>query len=872
MNKKFAPGTLFRITAGSLVWFFTLLSPCFAQSTAVEQKESKDYNTPLASYVAEDCQRTHDVGNLVFGISNFGRLSAGAKPYTDCYTGARVPGGEFPKGSGNTYLYKAALWVGAIVGRDTLVSCGSDFNTKALEFHSDQPIRHRSTLDPASPEFKDAVSEQDFLAVYTDTFTWGTLYPSFDPLANRPHRPLGLEVTQSSYQWSYEYAGDFGIIEFVVRNIGDEYLSDVYLGVYVDGDVHSGGRNPAWNPPRPNDKGVTGGRDDLTGFLYDFPARYDACEFRDTVGIAWTVDRNGEYSSLNGFVVPHVTGFRLLGDLSRIEDMSYNWWIWNYNPSYDYGPQTRAKYRPMGNGLGTPVGDVNKYAMMSNHEIDFAQPYTYAISPTNPVWIACPNKYYARVLSRSGDAQYVLSVGPFQLTPGDEVTLPVAFVAGEDFHYNWRNFPINLGNNYYPDIFMEQVDLSDLAGNAMIASWIYDNPGVDTDGDGYSGESHICVLDSAFVNNHWVATAAETTFYEGDGIPDLTGATPPPAPDIWVTPTVSGLHIRFNGYRSENTRDPFSRILDFEGYRVYLSRDERASSYFMVASYDRENFSKMVYNPNHKPAPEFELHGTPFTLQQLRCLYGSGTDPCSDSYFEPLRYTASNPYVNPDFPDSIFYFIEHDYNNSELGLSTPIRKTYPHEPRPNPGTAITPEQLTEDGYLKYYQYDLDIENLLPSIPYYVNVTSFDFGSPETGLKPLESSKTLGSIRAFGAGSEEELSGELQQVYVYPNPYRLDDPYRRNGFEGRTREDMPDYRVRQINFANLPPKCTISIFSLDGDLVRRIDHDYEPSDPAAAHDVWDLVTRNRQLVVSGLYYWTVEIESGETQMGKLVILF
>jgi len=78
-------------------------------------------------------------------------------------------------------------------------------------------------------------------------------------------------------------------------------------------------------------------------------------------------------------------------------------------------------------------------------------------------------------------------------------------------------------------------------------------------------------------------------------------------------------------------------------------------------------------------------------------------------------------------------------------------------------------------------------------------------------------------------------------------------------------------VRAIHFANLPPKCTISIFSIDGDLVREIHHDVDPSDPNYLHDEWNLVTRNRQAVVSGLYYWTVEDENGSVQIGKLAIV-
>ena len=109
------------------------------------------------------------------------------------------------------------------------------------------------------------------------------------------------------------------------------------------------------------------------------------------------------------------------------------------------------------------------------------------------------------------------------------------------------------------------------------------------------------------------------------------------------------------------------------------------------------------------------------------------------------------------------------------------------------------------------------------------------------------------------------------VYVYPNPYRIDDRYRDEGYEGLMRENWSSDRLRTIYFANLPPKCFIRIFSLDGDLIRRLIHDFDPDDPMASHQRWDLITRNRQAVTSGLFYWTVEFEDGSVQIGKLAII-
>ena len=70
--------------------------------------------------------------------------------------------------------------------------------------------------------------------------------------------------------------------------------------------------------------------------------------------------------------------------------------------------------------------------------------------------------------------------------------------------------------------------------------------------------------------------------------------------------------------------------------------------------------------------------------------------------------------------------------------------------------------------------------------------------------------------------------------------------------------------------NLPRICTISIYSLDGDRVDRFEHNFPEGGPQAMHDEWDMITRNTQIPVSGLYYWVVE-SSTRTQIGKLVII-
>ena len=67
----------------------------------------------------------------------------------DCFTGETVKSAEFPKNTNKIYLYGGALWIGAVVGQDTLVSVGADGWKSAYEmFPDDAPfgdMRYRST-------------------------------------------------------------------------------------------------------------------------------------------------------------------------------------------------------------------------------------------------------------------------------------------------------------------------------------------------------------------------------------------------------------------------------------------------------------------------------------------------------------------------------------------------------------------------------------------------------------------------------------------------------------------------------------------------------------------------------------------------------
>lgn len=812
----------------------------------------------------------HDRGNIQLVVANNGTFGTLGQTERDLVTGAEVQSCIYPKNSDIVFLWVSAIWIGAVVGRDTLVTCGNEDFYVTQELWPDiQPFGNfvRTSIDINSPFYSpDAYSEQDYYCEYTDTFTDPNLV-AFDETDARPHKPLNVKVQQRSMAWSYSYANDFILFDYQVQNIGVKPLSNVYLGIYVDGDTWHSSRN-----------GPEGWDDDMVGFYRTHPAP-EGCGFIDTVNIAFHCDEDGDPSggTWDSRSARSVLATRVIRTPSTSLQYSFNWWITNYgDESKDFGPRMADSpehpFRNFGGRLGTPEGDKNKYYVMRNDEFDYDLMYC-ALNHSSEGWLPPPPD--AEDFAQGWDTRYLLSFGPFDINPGENLPISFAWIGGENFHRNPTDFA-DLFDAHDPQTYYDALDFTDLAVNSRWASWVYDNPGVDSDGDGYYGKFRLCVNDSVLtgadtiivgtdttITPHYQYTDVDTFYYEGDGVPDFRGAGPPPSPLVKIIPEEGKLTIRWNGFYSENTPDIFSRLIDFEGYRVYYSRDNRPSSLSLLTSYDRDDYNRYRAITD-LGSVEWVLEDIPFTRDSLKIIYG-------DSTFDPTVYTRLNPLLRGG---ETYYFAPQDFNSYHLGGTGEIRKVYPNATDPGPdSTQWTDDDVTtEHGRRlpKFYEYEYVLDSVLPTVPYYIAVTTFDFGSPSAGLPALESDPVNNLKSEYALPPASTVAEKDLPIYVYPNPYRTDAGYRADGFEGRRTPDLPDDRVRAIHFVNLPYKCTIRIYSLDGDLVQTIAHDRAEGDSESSHDQWDLITRNHQTVVSGLYYYVVESEQN-TQIGKFMII-
>ncbi len=782
----------------------------------------------------------HKINNLHLSVTNSGQIGIGfAGAYLDPETGQPAPSCEYPAGSNITYLYRAAIWAGAVIGRDTLVSVGVDDEYDVTEFWPDAGEEGafivRSNMKTSLDYSEYGVSEQDFICAFTDTFTDVSLTgeSSFD---NRPHIPIGLKVDQRSYAWSYDYAEDFIMFDYTIQNINIYPIQQLYLGIYVDADSYHESKRG----------GGAGYQDDICGYLNAVPSQQPA-GFLDTVRIAWNADNDGDpnpdamnvfdFSSPTG-----LTGTSILRSPNPELEFSYNWYISNGNPSLDWGPRKAGTdekpFRDFGTGLGTPYGDKIRYYVMSNKEFDYDQ-LEAAVNHSGDGWLNPPKN--GPDLADGFDNRYLFSFGPFDLNPGDTLPITLAYLAGDGFHKVGTDFD-NYWDAYNPYMYMERLDFTDLGTNARWANWVFDNPGVDTDGDLDSGEVRWDVDSTT-----WDSTAV---FYKGDGVPDFKGAAPPPPPILKVTPDFGRIIIRWNGQISENNIDVFSRLKDFEGYRVYYGEGNRQSDYVLLASYDLENYNIYTWDALLR---RWYLSETPVSLDSIASLFSPDLDP--STYNSPsTSYQRNGVY---------YYFTPQDWNQSDNTNPHQIHKIYPNARRDDPS------DTTDDGFLRYYEYEYVIENIEPSRPYYVSVTTFDFGSRKVALSSLESAVNLNAVRVYPLPSTDIVEKDALKVKVFPNPYRIDGGYARAGYENRERTKSIE-RSRAIHFYNLPEVCTIRIFTISGDLVEVIDHFNPGGGPEAQHAEWNLISRNTQSVVTGIYLYQVDSEMGE-QIGKLVII-
>lgn len=840
------------------VWPVLLAMALSGGASAIWSDEGGE-NAPTINLSGQDAQAQarkhqllHDVSNIWLVVSNFGVFGLPEETQANEFEETLGHPGfiscQFPARSGYDYLFQGAIWIGAIVGDDTLVSVGHDGWQLELEFFpgfdADDTI-HVYTNNPVSANYDSVLglADQSYVAVYTDT-----LLSSDDADVSPNHRkPLEIRVQQTSHALSFSYAEDFVIFDYEISNLGLKTLKDVYVGIYLDGDV-----GPT---PQNNSDASANAQDDVTGF------RAISGDGIREINAAWIADYDGpQYrnsGSGDGVLVPGVMGVRVVRSPAKELRTTFNWWLSDTDNQRDWGP---GQPFPTG-GDGTPDGDVNKYLIMQGWQ-----------NATLPDSTVDPDQLEATFQNNpvgAEDTRFLFSFGPFTISPGEILPFTLGYFCAENF---WQGGGV------------EANDFTDFDINAQWVQFVFDNPGVDTEsydfgldgipntldegeadgladsGDYFSGEdagpdgvlgtgdtgegnglldpgedtalryviryvvpdpnnpdeSGLEYLQSIAGEIDWTLPATtimanyerlvlseEVRFGsengrldEGDGVPDFTGPPPPPSPNLKVEkPDANHIVVKWDD-SAEDFIDGFipepERRRDFQGYRVYMSRTGAGNDFTSLIDVDRDEVP------------------------------GEG---------------------GISMPDSIG-------RNTGFG-------------------AI----LNTDADSSEYRYRYEFGPTLSLWPVFMAVTAYDNGYPPANLGSLESSIFANSVLVRPASPPDGTAEK--KVRAVPNPYKITADYRDQWALGGWEADPQSWTEfdRRMAFTNLPGKCTVRIFTIAGDLVQTIP--FEPEDESEDTFVfWDLISRNGQAVVSGIYLFAVEPHAetgGDTEVGKFVIL-
>lgn len=125
-------------------------------------------------------------------------------------------------------------------------------------------------------------------------------------------------------------------------------------------------------------------------------------------------------------------------------------------------------------------------------------------------------------------------------------------------------------------------------------------------------------------------------------------------------------------------------------------------------------------------------------------------------------------------------------------------------------------------------------------------------SVETVKPVMPNIKDSYSFKIAGSKVDyQQVKNELDKIRVVPNPYIVSSLWEPEF--GELRKEP----LRQIQFINLPPECTIYIFTIDADLIKTIDHN-----ATNGTEVWDLRTEGGRELSAGMYIYVVKTKDSE----------
>jgi hypothetical protein len=379
-------------------------------------------------------------GNIRMTVNNLGMIG---NAFRGSYNVLGYPSCEFPANSGIEHLFQGGMWIGCLINNSQVaVSSGavddaSGYSTGkgGFEFTAEvgASLKEQSSLIDNPLYNPRAISHQDLIADFSDknTVVPGTAIP----ISNHQF-PLGADVHFEAYNYNFNFANYFVILNYTITNNSANTWDSVYIGYWKDGVV----RNVNITPPGGSaffNKGGNGYLDSLY-IAYEFDATGDPGFTNSYVGLKFLGAEDK-----NGFAHPELrTNFVA----------NYN--AWQFQNSAD----------PL---YFSPTDDNQKYGKMTSG-LNNRPDWETIIRPT---------------LRQANNRSHLMSVGPFrQVAPGESVQIAFALVCAKKKE---DGNPNTADNDIQKDILVQNSKFAQTAYNGEDVNFngILD-PGEDRDGDG----------------------------------------------------------------------------------------------------------------------------------------------------------------------------------------------------------------------------------------------------------------------------------------------------------------------------------------------------------------------------------------------------
>lgn len=892
-----------------LVLVLALSVTASGKQPSKEIQDTGNSNFSLAPHPTTVDQITHNVGNILTTIDNYG--------YIGGYSIYDLPSGEWPRNSGHSYIAEMLYWMGGVTpSGDTLTAnTGDDFEAIAMPNNGSNAYKIYLSTDTSryysynpsdtvgmgtgSPAYGWRVWDPDNV-IWDYNEVYNSLASSFNPagptsLQDSYYRfnddalgssLMGLEMTQRVLQWNYCYNEDFMYVILEITNTSTIDYSDFAFGLYVDLDV--GGYTGTGENGRLEDQVVY----DTSGgwaYIYDVQG-YDP---------GWDAETG-------------VMGTKFLETPNDVGMTAFITDDWAFLPDNDIDRYSDIS----SNDFDTPLPPTDQYYIQCSGGFDFNAGTTVRVT-----FAIVAGKDSAEFVDNANRAQELYDANYVGPEPPKTPQL-TARASDGTIYLSWDN----VAESSVDPLSDEE----DFAGYKLYRS---SNQGKTWGKVDEDNENSCMSLDYQTLATYRVLTAGDpiphqfidtglyngveywyclSAYDKGDTIigvdPLQTGfgiageaknviaATPRPNPVGFYDADATVVH-EYTGSAepSDSTVIPIifdQSALTGEEYEVHFEESATTLYWHLInatngdtilanqTTYNNdiedaeinEGLTVLVSNPELVPKSIAQTSFGGFdTTLRVDHFYGAllpywtGNEVHS---FAPIKYrsdyeirytTDSTEAVSMwEGFDGTYYprtMVPFEAWNTTTNQRVWIgMDEWPIDGQYEPGDAL---------FIMEVPYDPLLEPTDQAFPYYYGwrftLDSNSLNASSGDVLTIEGTGQHGPDDVFSftlSGVDANLaSNSLKNIKVVPNPYlaRYSSMVETNGSES------------VIEFQHIPDECTIRIYTLSGELVETITHN--DIDGVAR---WNLLSDNSQQVASGIYLYHVESPYGD-HLGRFAII-